>query len=190
MFNVTETPWLLLGASFVLLAVITVIRRSRPEKLRWWQLLLPVILLGSAFALDYFVKTDYEKIHTLIRLGKKALIDRNIEQIDAIISADYYDSGHNSKENFMVFCRFILSKPLLEKVKTRYNQLTITAPEAISEMEVVAHLQPESAYAAAGKIIFVKVKLYLTKTPDKNWLISSSEILEINKQPFDWKRFR
>ena len=56
MFNVIETPWLLLSAAFVLLVVITVIRRSRPEKRRWWQLFLPAVLVGSAFALDFFVK--------------------------------------------------------------------------------------------------------------------------------------
>ncbi len=190
MFNVIETPWLLLSAAFVLLVVITVVRRSRPEKRRWWQLFLPAVLLGSAFALDFFVKTDYEKIQTLMSLGKKSVIDRNINQIDTIISPHYYDAGHNSKENFMAFCRFILSKPLLKKVKTRYNKLTISAPEAISEMEIVAHLLPESVYASAGRIVFVKAKLYFTKTYDKNWLISSFEILEINKQPFNWKYFR
>ncbi len=190
MFNLFETPWLLLIISIIVLAVVTIIRQSRPDKSRWWQLLMPVILAGLAFGVDFFVKTDYEKIESVIDLASKAAAGRDIDQVDVIISPDYHDLIHDSKDELMAFCRAIFSTPLIEKTKTRYTIIKVSAPKATCELEVVVHLEPESIYAAAGRIIFIKAKLYFTKTPKRNWLISGSQILAVNNQPSNWKNIR
>ena len=190
MFDLFETPWLLLIVSIIVLAVVIIIRQSRPDKSRWWQLLMPVILAGLAFGVDFLVKTDYEKIESVIDLASKAVTVRDIAQVDTIISPDYHDLIHNSKDEIIAFCRAIFSGPLIEKTKTRYTIINVSAPEAACELEIVVHLEQESIYAAAGRIIFIKAKLYFTKTPEGKWLISGSQILAVNNQPSNWKNIR
>ena len=67
MFNILEQPWTLLIAAVVALLIIFIIRALIPEKRRWWQLWIPVIIAVSAFAIDILFETDRENINGIIK---------------------------------------------------------------------------------------------------------------------------
>ena len=185
--NIFQTPIPLIIAAVVVLMAVTIFRRARPRQRKWWQLLLPAIVLLSAFGADFLFRTDYEKIDLLIKTAKEAAVAGDIEQIEKMISPDYRDSSHDSRERIVTYCRSVLSRLPAEKIKKRYSIIEISGPRATAELEVAVHLQQKSVYAMAGNIVFVKLKLYFTKTVDKKWLVDSSQILEVNKQPWGWK---
>ncbi len=186
--NIFQTPIPLIIVAVVVLMAVTIFRRVRPQRRKWWQLLLPAVVLLSAFGADFLCRTDYEKIDLIIKTAKEAAVAGDIEQIEKMISPDYRDSSHNSRERIVTYCRSVLSRLPAEKIKKRYSIIEISGARAAAELEVAVHLQQESVYAMAGNIVFVKLKLYFTKTADKKWLVDSSEILEVNKQPWGWKK--
>ncbi|TRZ52496.1 MAG: hypothetical protein D4S01_02820, partial [Dehalococcoidia bacterium] len=61
-FNVFETPWLLLAVAVFLFLVIQIIYVFS-DKWRFWLITLPILTASMAIGLDYFVKTDLEKIN-------------------------------------------------------------------------------------------------------------------------------
>jgi hypothetical protein len=184
--HVLETPWPVLTAAIILLAIIVLFRQSWPDKRRWWQLLVPVILAVVGVGLEHLFKTDYEKIASVIDSGIQAVIDRDIGQINRIISPDYSDSRHHSKDAIMAFCGDLLSERFAEKIKKQQEKITILAPEATAELLVRLHLSPQNTYAAMGTLMYVKIKLYFTKTTHGNWLISGTEIVSVNNQTLNW----
>ena len=186
MYNIFQTPWPLITASVAILVILTVFRLGWPEKRRLWQLLLPPLLTITALGLDFFVKTDYEKIEIIFHLGLTAVADEDIDSLANLFSDDYSDPVHPSKQSFVSYCRALFSEPLVEKVKLRYNKITVTPPHADALFEAAVHLESNPDLAISPEIIFVKMKLDFTKTPHKTWLIRSSQIREINNQPFNW----
>ena len=190
MFNIFENPWLFLTVAFIALVVIVFIRQGWPDKRKWWQLLIPVIVAGAAFGLNYFVETDYEKVDSLIKLGTEAVIAKDIAQLDAVISPDYHSSTHRSKEKLIAFCRVLLSKPLISKARQRYKKIIVSPPEANAQLEFIVHMEEQNPYAIGGKIMHVKMKMHFTKTSHNNWLIDSAEILAVNNQQFNWSNLR
>ena len=97
MFDLFEQPWTLVGAAVLVLFGMLTFRSVLPEKRRWWQLALPAFIVMAAFGTDLLVQTDREKIHALLKKGMKAVEQRNLDALAAIIAVDYYDSFHNSK---------------------------------------------------------------------------------------------
>jgi len=184
--QIFETPWPVLTGAIIVLAVVVIIRQTWPDKRQWWQLVIPVVLGATAFGLDYCFDTDYEKIESLINSGIEAVIEQDIGRIDRIVAPDYSNSRHRSKASLMAYCRDLLAQPFVQRIKKQQEQVTISAPEAEVELSVRLHLHPQNTYAMGGTIMYVKMKLYLAKTPYGNWLISSSEIISINNQPMGW----
>lgn len=79
MINIFETPWLLLYTAMFVFAILTIIRQSRIKINRCVQLIVPLTIAAVAFGVDYFIKTDDEKIEIIIELTKNAAINQNIE---------------------------------------------------------------------------------------------------------------
>ena len=186
MSQIFETPWPVLTVALIALAVVVIIRQTWPDKHRWWQLFIPAVLAVGGFGLEHFIETDYEKIESIIESGKRAVISQDVGGIASIVSPDYSDSRHRSKDALMGFCRDLLSQPFVERIKKQQEQITISAPDAEAELSVRLHLHPQNPYALGGTLMYVKMKLYLAKTPYGNWLISRTEIISINNQPFGW----
>ncbi|UCE47264.1 MAG: hypothetical protein JSW47_16875, partial [Phycisphaerales bacterium] len=63
MFDFFEQPYTLIGGAVLVLFGVLTFRSVLPEKRRWWQWLLPMVLAGSAFGLDAMVQTDSEQIN-------------------------------------------------------------------------------------------------------------------------------
>ena len=191
MFDIFHQPWTLLFAAIIVLFVMLIVRRILPEKRRWWQWLLPVFLAVAAFGLDWLVKTDLEKINALIKTGIKAVEQENADAVGAIISPNYSDSYHNTKEHLMNYCTLMLSEPLVEKNKKIALVIELSPPKATATLTVLIRFDKESfIYQNYKPTLLTKTELHLRKQPDKQWLIHRAEVLELDRRPVNWKNIR
>jgi hypothetical protein len=190
-YDIFEQPRTLLIIAIVVFFATSIFRWILPEKRRWWQWLIPVLFALAGFALDWLVKTDLEKINNLIKAGAKAVEQENPEGIRTIISPDYSDSYHNTKEDLMYYCRLLLSQPLVEKTKKTALAVQISPPQATAALTTMTRFEREShVYQNFKPILLIKIRLYLQKQPDKSWLIDQAEVLELDRQPVNWRQIR
>lgn len=186
MLNIFETFWPLLVTAIVLWLVITMIRISLPDKRRWWQLLLPVIVAAAAFGCDLLVKTDPEKIDAAIKTLITATVDRDIEQIAGAVSPDYSGKIYRSKAGLMAFCRRMLSQPLARKISIRNKQDVINSPDATVTLRVIVRLHEQNIYMPATSLVSAKVNIHFKKTSEKDWLVTSADLISVGNQPVNW----
>ncbi len=188
MTNIFQTPWLLLFISLVLLMVVAVLRQSFPEKQRWWQLLLPLVLAIIALGLDYFIKTDYEKIKQVVKHARDAVVAEDADALARTLSPGYSDISHKSRGQLVSFLRSFFTTTRIDKASQRAGQIDINAPTATAENAYRVYLEPNSAYAqASAGPYYVKVRMRLRKNAHAQWLITGFELVELNFQPFRWR---
>jgi len=191
MFNIFEKPWTLIGIAVLVLLGLLQFRSIFTEKRRWWQWLVPALLAVAAFGLDFFVKTDLEKIRAVIKTGIKAVEQENPSGIEAIIADDYSDSYHNTKADLIAHCRKELSRSAVEKNKKANLLIEMSPPQATAVLTVWTRFNKESYIAQNYKQLFlIKVNLYLQKQFEKRWLIYRAELLELDRQPVNWRQIR
>jgi hypothetical protein len=192
MFNFFEQPWTLIGAAVLALFGILTFRSIFPEKRQRWQLALPVLLAVAAFALDYFVKTDLEKINIVIRKGIRAVEQEDCNTIEQIISPDYNDSFHSNKISLITHCRAEMGQPVVEKCTKTGLSIEITPPNATVNLTVIIRFEKDSHIVKDyyAQIMWITTQVHLKKQPDKSWLINRMELLEINKQPVNWRQVK
>jgi len=191
MFDIFEQPWTLVGAAVLVLFGMLTFRSFCPEKRHWWQLLVPVFLIAAAFSADLLVQTDLEKINSVIKTAIKAVQQEDCSTIEAVIANNYSDSYHSTKKHFLDHCRRELSKPLVDKGKKTGLLIKISDSNATATLFAVIIFDKNSFISQNYKsFLLVKVRLSLRKQPDKSWLISRIEILELDRQPTSWKGIR
>ncbi len=191
MFDIFEQPWTLVGAAVLVLFGMLTFRSFFPEKRRWWQLLVPVFLIAAAFGADMLVQTDTEKINSIINTVIKAVQQEDCSAIEVVIANNYSDSYHSTKKHFLDHCRRELSKPLVDKGKKTGLLIDISDSNATANLFAVIIFDKNSYISQNYKsFLLVKARLSLRKQPDKRWLISRIEILELDRQPTNWKRIR
>jgi hypothetical protein len=191
MFDIFEQPWTLVGLAVLVLFGMFTFRSVFPEKRRWWQLLVPVLLAAAAFGLDLLVPTDLEKINAVINRGVKAVEQEDCDAIGAILAEDYRDSRHQTKQALMAHCRRELSKPLLKKNKKTGVLIRISGPQATATLFTTMIFEKDSYVAQSYKNwLMIKMELYLSKRPDEGWLINRVNVLEIDRQPVSWGDIR
>jgi len=191
MFDIFEQPWTLLTTAVIVLLAVLTLRSIFPEKRRWWQLALPAFLAVAAFGLDFFVRTDLEKINATIKAGMKAVEEEDTDAIDSIIAANYSDSYHNTKQDLMRHCRLLLSEPLVEKNKKTALVIETSPPKATAALTVLTKFEEQSyVYKNYKPRLLTKIELHLQKQPDNRWLIDRAEVLELDRQPVNWRDIR
>ena len=191
MFDIFKQPWTLVGTAVLTFFVLIQFRSIFPEKRHWWQWLIPAFLALSAFGFDFFVKTDLEKINGLIKRGIKAVEQENCPAIEVIIADNYRDSYHNNKASLMVHCRSRLSSSPVEKNKKAGLLIEMSPPQATAELTVWMRFDKISQVAQSYKQLFlIKVRLNLQKQHNKRWLINRVELLELDRQPVNWRQVR
>jgi len=191
MFDIFEQPWTLVGAAILVLFGMLTFRSFCPEKRRCWQLLVPVFLTVAAFGADMLVQTDLEKINSVINTAIKGVQQENCSTIEATITNNYSDSYHSTKKDFLDHCRRELSKPLIDKGKKTGLLIDISDLNATATLFAVIFFEKNSFISQNYKsFLLVKARLSLWKQPDKKWLISRIEILELDRQPTSWNRIR
>ena len=188
MSNVFEQPWTLLIVAVISLIALFIIGIILPDKKRRWHLLLPLLIGLAAFGVDFFVKTDLEKIKALISSAAKAVEQQDCSVIDTVISEDYRDSSHYNKKALMALCKSRMSQPLIEKAIMRILSAEISSPKATAAITVrIVFDQKSEVYRSFVRLMLIKVDLELQKEQNSQWFISRSEIVEINRQPCRWK---
>jgi hypothetical protein len=191
MLDIFDQPWTLIGASVLVFFGVLTFRSIFPEKKSFWHWLLPLFVIAAAFGTDYLVQTDLEKIDAAIDTGIKAVKNKDYQTIEALISENYSDSYHNSKESLMTDCRRHLSQNPVEKIK-KTNQLTnISLPNAKAAVFILITFDKDS-YVSQNFVSFLqmKIEVYLQKQPHNEWLINRVEIREINRQSTGWNQIR
>jgi len=172
------------------LLILQLVRAVQLDK-RYWRLwLLPILLASAALALDWFVKTDLEKIKELLNAGIEAVEAENADTVAAVISPDYNDSYHNAKEDLMYYCRQMLSEPLVKRIKKTGLLIEISPPEATATLNAVTKFDERSFVYEFKTFMLVKMELYLQKQPDRSWLINRAEVLKVDNRSVDWRTIR
>ncbi len=197
MTNIYEQPWLLLAVSVGFLLAVFIFRAIFPQRHKWWLWLLPVLLAASAFAIDYFVETDAEKVRNIIAKAVKAVEKEDAEALVPLFSDDYHDSFHASKEALLSNCRWRLSEPIIEKNVLRIISLKVEPPnarldspssarraEAVFTVRVV--FDPQGPIFEYRKMMPFKLRADFREERG-NWFFSRVEVLEIDLQPADWR---
>lgn len=188
MSNIFEQPWILLAVAFVLLVVVYIIRTSYYEKSKWWHLLIPVFACVAAFGVDYLVKTDHEKVKEVLESVIDATMAKDVDAIAPLIAEDYRDRYHPTKQFIMMTCRHMISRHKFQSIVMTYDAITIKGEIADAEILVRLRIDPENMSMPAPEFNFAKLNLTLKKKPDASWVIKSTELVEINKTPVNWKR--
>jgi len=214
MWNVFEYPFVGIAAAILVLLGLWLLWMLKPDKRRRWHPLIPLGIIALAFAVAHFVQTDREKILNAINIGIKAFEERNIEPIKEIIADDYTDTAHSSKDLIVAYCQAMFEMAMIDRVTFLSRETTVEdnlAPletghfrwlagifdsfsltgHAIFTMEAFVKFSEGSEIARMGKpFLIVKARFSFKKTPDKKWLINSSEILELDRKPINWGQIR
>ena len=188
MFNIFENPWGLLIAAFAALLALWVLRSVSPEKMRWWFWLAPALIAGAAFAVDFLIETDREKIENVIYTLAKAVEEEKCDVITSLISDNYSDSFHKTKKQLVTRCKGRLAEPLVERAIPRIVSVEQSSPNSIVIFTVRVLFDKQSDVSQLYKPdIFFKVQAKLEKQPDSRWLINTIEIIEIDRLPAEWQ---
>lgn len=191
MLNFFEQPWTLIGVSVLILFAVLTFRSVVPEKRRWWQWLLPVALVISAFGLDLLVATDLEKITSCIDSGLRAVEQEDYNTIENIIADNYRNQKHNNKESLLAHCRQRLPELMILKNKKRALLVEISQNDATAHLYIITTFDKNSFVSQNYKsFIMATIELRLHKQPDGKWLINRTEITELDKQPASWNDVR
>lgn len=189
MFNFFEQPWTL---SIIAIAVLYGVFRFRsifPKKRHWWQWLIPVFIAVAAFGLEYLVETDPEKIKVVIKTAVKAFEEEDTNVVNSLISADYRDSYHNSKEHLISHWERAMSQNPAEKGEKRNWYLNLSEDEAEVVLLVRVRFDKDSFIAQNYKqTVTAEVEVTLQKQPDNKWLIRRIELLKVDMQPIRWRQ--
>ena len=191
MFDIFEQPWTLVGIAVLVLFGLLTFRSILPEKRRWWQWLLPVFITTMAFGTDYLVKTDREKIVDVINAGIKAVENEDYHAIEVLLTDNYSDSYHNSKESLISHCRRQLSQNLISKSKKTNQLITISGLKATAAVFLFITFEKDS-YISQNYKSFLEIQgeVHFQKQPDKKWLITRVEVRKLDRQQVDWNRIR
>lgn len=185
MINVFELPWLLLIIAGIALLAVFIFRDMLPGKGKWLFVATPVFIAILAFALDYFVRTDNEKIASVISRAVKAVEREDVNALAPLISNDYHDSFNKSKKELLWRCRQRLSEPVIEKNVLRIVSLKIQGDVADAVFTVRTVFDPKGPIADSVQMMLFKFDAKLHKQGD-DWYFTRVELLEIDMHPADW----
>lgn len=191
MFNFFEQPWTMLGIAVIVLFGILTYRSVVPEKRRFWQLLIPLLIAVAAFGTDALVKTDPEKIEHAVDTGIKAVEAEDFNTAESYISDDYRDSLHGSKEQLITHIQNELHTNVVEKAKRTNLKIDVSGNKAKVYLFMYIKLNQKSEISRTYGIPFFQLKLDLNfiKQNDK-WLINDIEIHSVNQQQVRWSQVR
>ena len=188
MTNIAENPFLLLTIAAAAAIVLWLLNVFAPQKHHTCHWAIPVAIALSAIAIDFFIKTDLEKINSTIKNIVKAGESENPDAIAAMLSNDYSDPLHSQKTHIVNHCKQLLTPHLIAKAIPRIISIQTQTDTAQAIFTVNILFEQDSTAAQYKKIMFIKIKANLKKTAGNNWLINSLEPIEIDKQPVNWKK--
>jgi len=192
MFDFFEQPYTLIGGAVLVLFGVLTFRSVLPEKRRWWQFLLPVVLAGSAFGLDALVETDREQIDAVINVGIAAVGAKDIACIERIVSPDYKDSVRGSKERLLYYCRQALTRNQVVQARKKGVRLQNMSESSATANLFVQMIFDKNSYFAENykPSAQIRVDVKFEKRPGAGWLVRGIELRSIDGQAFSWRQIR
>jgi hypothetical protein len=186
MTNIFEQPWLLLIVAGVFFIGLAIFRDALPPKRAWVFWLLPVAIAIAAFAIDFLVETDKEKIENALAKACRAAEDEDVKSLEPLIWVNYSDSFHPTKQALLDHFQSRLSEPTIEKIVPAIVSLDIKPPQATVVFTARVMFDPKGPVYEYQKMMLFKLQADLIKDGDR-WFISKTEILTINLQTAGWK---
>jgi len=191
MFNFFEQPYTLIGLAIIVLFGLFTFRSVFPEKCSRRQWLIPLSVIALAFALDYIVKTDHEKVNALINAFMKAVQREDPAAIEPLIADDYRDSHNRTKADLIDRCRRTLANIHIRRNTITSRLLQISPPTAKATIFAITKFEKESWVAQSYKdFLFFKGEVFFAKQPDTSWRITRINPLEVDKYPITWAQIR
>ncbi|MBN1973602.1 MAG: hypothetical protein JW787_08175 [Sedimentisphaerales bacterium] len=192
MFDFAQQPWTLLGIAVIVLFGIFTYRSVVPEKNRWRQFLIPLIIAAAAFGIDTLVQTDKEKIEAVLDAGIKAVEEENFSDIELYISDDYRDSFHASKQQLIDHAQRELDMNMVETSKRTdllFDNISENKAKVNLFMQII--LSKNSPISQAYPVPFFKLRVDINFIKqNNNWLINNIEINSVNQQSARWNQIR
>ncbi|MBN2020750.1 MAG: hypothetical protein JW749_11070 [Sedimentisphaerales bacterium] len=182
MMNIYEQPWLLLIVAGVVLLGMTVFK---PKGGKWRLLAVTAVIVLAAFGMDYFVKTDTEKIKAAIHQIAEAAQNEDVEAIGRLIANDYRDSLNDSKQELLTRLNFRLDEPIIEKNVPRIISLEVNSPGAKAVFTIRVVFDPQGPVYDFQKQMIFKLDADLVKQ-NNAWYFSKIELVELDMNPMDW----
>ena len=186
MTNIFEQPWLLLIIAGVIFVGVAIFRDALPPKRAWIFWLLPVVLAAIAFAIDFLVVTDKEKIENALAAGCKAVENEDVKSLEPLIWKNYNDAFHPTKQVLLNHFQSRLGEPVIEKIVPQIVSLDIKPPQATVVFTARVMFDPKGPVYQYRKVMLFKLQADLVKERD-DWFFSNAEVLTIDLQPAGWK---
>jgi predicted amidohydrolase len=147
------------------------------------------LIAASAFAVDFLVKTDAEKVRTVLRAAAKAVEKEDVEAMKQFFSDGYRDSFHPSRESLLNNCRFWLTQQVIEKNVLRIVSLKVEPPNAEAVFTVRVVFDPKGPVFEYRKLMVFKLRADFRKEGGA-WYFGRVEVLEIDFQPAGWQQIQ
>jgi hypothetical protein len=150
------------------------------------------VIAGAAFGLDAIVQTDPEQIGATIEAGVKAVEARSIDGISRIISEDYSDSLHGTKERMLFYCQQAITRNMVVKTNTKGVKLMDLSQTDATAVVFTQMTFDKSSYVAENykSSLLIKTRIDLKKRPDSGWLVSRVELEGLDGQSMTWRQVR
>jgi hypothetical protein len=169
--------------------IIAVVRWFVPLE-RKWLFIPPLTITVLAVALAWLIETDKEKIEKVVSVATQAVKEQRSADLGLLISPDYSDPVHRTREDFTHACRLWLGRVKLDNAAVTDLVLEIQNGKATALIEGVLRFgkKPGADDYLSGMAIPGKVRVTFEKTAGGKWLMRSTELLEIMNQPASWQR--
>lgn len=192
MYDFFEQPYTLIGAAVLVLFGVLTFRSVLPEKRHWWQWLLPMAVAGLGIGLDAMVQTDNEKINAVIDKGITAAVERDVATLATIISPDYSDSAHGSKERLLYYFRQAAAEHQVVSAKKKGVRIVDLSASAATANVFIRVTFDENSYFAENYKSSVQIMVDATfeKRPGPGWLVECVELRAIDGQSCSWRQAR
>lgn len=185
-WNIFETPWLLISLSALLLVAAGFCRQVKPEW-GYWPMLAPVLIALLAVGLDYFVQTDSEAITGLIDTCRRSALAGTSRGMEPVISEQYSDSAHKNKEVLLASIDAIVDRVALTRVDVRSHTIDVQGNRAQSTLRFRIMIDPRrSEYPLSGGLLFVIMVIDYERNPQGEWQIIRTEVQSVNDTPMGW----
>ncbi len=181
-----ESPILLIIVSVALFCVITLFRNFMPEKRRWWQFVIPAVVFVAAFAVDYFVETDREKVRARILEARAAVLSQQPQVIIGMLDTDYQGQHGYNREAVAKKCRQYFSRPFAKKIRINYNEITVDGNKAQSILNTTVHFEESTEAGQYFTLAVIEAKIDFIRHGD-TWFVRNVHIEKVNnKEPPRW----
>jgi hypothetical protein len=115
---------------------------------------------------------------------------QDVQSIAPLVAGDYADSYHRSKARLIGHMKSRFSKPVFEKIKKLSLYIdSLESGKAKAALNTTVLFHPDSTVAQiVGRRLIGRLEFEVSLQGDGQWLLSKMELIEVNKQPVNWRQ--